>query len=43
LGIKTCHAQPLRHFAHIMVNDKFNLCVLHLSDCVYCFWQFNSF
>ena len=31
-GIKTCHAQPLRHFAHIMVDDKFKLGVYHLSN-----------
>jgi hypothetical protein len=31
-GIKTCHAQPLRHFSHIMVDDKFKLGVNHLSN-----------
>jgi hypothetical protein len=28
-GIKACHAQPLRHFSHIVVDDKFELGAMH--------------
>jgi hypothetical protein len=28
-GIKACHAQPLRHFSHILVDDKFKFGVMH--------------